>query len=76
MCVLVGGQMCLLQPPCVDDTIAQLASGSSRVAQKLLGVWLIPLCQCHKKHHQSSETGGPGWTPPTGLTLQHLEALI
>lgn len=55
--------MCLLVSQCVcasvDDTIAWLASGSSGVMQKLLVVLLIPLCQCHKKHHQSSDTGGP-----------------
>lgn len=59
--------MCLLVSQCVcasvDDTIAWLASGSSRVMQKLLVVLLIPLCQCHKKRHQSSESGGPDHPP-------------
>lgn len=71
MCVWVGGRICLLVSRCVcasaDDTIAWLASGSSRVMQKLLVVLLIPLCQCHKKHHQSSETGGPDHPPYSHL---------
>lgn len=48
---------------CQGDTIVRLASGSSRVMQKLLVALLIPLCQCHKKHHQSLETGGPDHPP-------------
>lgn len=60
------------------DTIAWLASGSSRVMQKLLVVLLIPLCQCHKKHHQSSEAGGPDHPPYTGLCVgsKTISALI
>lgn len=63
MC-LTRWQMCLRVSYCVsrcvcnsvDDTIAWLASGSSRAMQTWLVVLLIPLCQCHKKCHQSSET--------------------
>ena len=59
--------MCLLVSQCVcatvDDTIVWLASGSIRVMQKLLVVLLIPLCQSHKKGHQSSETGGADHPP-------------
>lgn len=67
ICVRVGRRMCLLVSQCVcasvDDTIVWLASGSSRVMQKLLVVLLIPLCQYHKKRHQSSETGGADHPP-------------
>lgn len=55
----VGSWMCLLvsQCACAVEKIARLASGFSRVMQDLLVALLIPLCQCHKKHHQSLETG-------------------
>ena len=77
VCVWVGGRMCLLVSQCVcasaDDTIAWLASGSRRVMQKLLVVLLIPLCQCHKKRHQSSDTGGADHPPllVSGLAQTH-----
>lgn len=66
-------QVCVYVCASVDDTIAWLASGSRRVMQKLLVVLLIPLCQCHKKRHQSSDTGGADHPPllVSGLAQTH-----